>query len=55
MIKSQQCTKCYGMFNSKDGKHDPHTDEKTNITKKGTKQEWVCFGCRGEKEGRTKK
>jgi len=49
MIKLQQCTKCYGMFESKNGKHRSHTKE-TNVTPKNTKMEWVCFDCL-KKEG----
>lgn len=45
MLKSQQCTACYGMFESGNGKHNPHA-KKTNVTEKGTKQEWVCNTCR---------
>ena len=55
MLKSQQCTKCYGMFKSQDGKHERHTDEKTNTTPKGTQQQWICFGCREKEKGASTK
>ena len=44
MLKSQQCTVCYGMFQSNKGKHTQHTKGE-RFTPKGTKQEWVCFDC----------
>jgi len=44
MKKSLQCTVCYGMFESSEGKHIPHT-EKTNKTPKGTIQKWICNTC----------
>lgn len=44
MLKSQQCTVCYGMFQSNKGKHTQHTKGE-KFTPKGTKQEWICFDC----------